>query len=72
MSETTTQISNYLRVAGVAKRLGASPAKVRLLIHGGKLAAERDGDRGMFLVAEDECERYLAERRSRSLAAQSA
>ena len=72
MSETSTQTRRFLRVAGVADRLGASPAKVRLLIHGGQLAAERDGDRGMFLIPEDECERYLAERRSRSLTAQPA
>lgn len=65
MSRTASQTS-FLRVVEFADRVGSSPAKIRLLIKSGKVAAERDSDRGMFLIAEDECERYLTDRRTRS------
>ncbi|ACU71798.1 hypothetical protein Caci_2889 [Catenulispora acidiphila DSM 44928] len=67
MSETTGQV-RFLRVAAVATRIGASESKVRIMIRKKLIAAERDGERGMYLVPETECDRYLADRRARSAA----
>jgi hypothetical protein len=55
-------------VTDVALRIGASESKVRILIRKKMIAAERDGDRGMYLVDETECDRYLADRRARAAA----
>lgn len=60
--------AKFLRVADVALRIGASESKVRILIRKRLIAAERDGDRGMYLVDETECDRYLADRRARAAA----
>jgi len=67
VSKTAGQV-NFLRVADVALRIGASESKVRILIRKKLIAAERDGDRGMYLVNETECDRYLADRRARAAA----
>lgn len=65
MSKSTGQTS-FLRVVELADRAGVSPSKIRLLIKDGKLAAERDSDRGMYLIPEAEGERYLASRKPQS------
>jgi hypothetical protein len=72
-TEKGVKVSNtagqkFLRVADVALRIGASESKVRILIRKKMIAAERDGDRGMYLVDEAECNRYLADRRARAAA----
>lgn len=61
MQDSTSE--KWLRLREVAQRLGVSQESARALVVNGKLAARRPTGkpRGMYQVAETECERYEAD-----------
>lgn len=51
----------WLSVAEVARRIGASTSTVRGLIRASQLRATQRTAGGKYVIRESECERYLAE-----------
>lgn len=61
MQDTASE--KWLRLREVAQRFGISQESARMLVVNGKLAARRPTGkaRGMYQVAEVECQRYEAD-----------